>query len=454
MTEGPIRRLASEGGRYFLGHLFLRGLAAILTPILTRVLTPEEYGLLGMLAVVRFVLFPLFHLGLGEALPRGVLVRGEETPNGDPRAAAFWGVVAPLAVGGGGAAAAWAFASPLASALFGRADAAEVLALGMTLVAFETSAHAALALLRADGRAGTFSALVVARSVLAIVLVLSALAAGGRVAGVLAAEVAAEGAMLFAVLGLIRARLRPRRPDARTRALFAFALPFVPLPMIQAGFVMGERLALRVFVPGALEVIGRYAVAFAYASLFNFLVVTPLRFAWPPIFYTLSNEARANFARRLFRAYALGGGLVAGLMALFAREVLWIFVGSNFRSAEVFVPFLLLAFYLRGAADMGDAGIHATGRSSRLLLPACLAALFHLASSCVAVASAPGATAAGVAAAGVAAASSLLYLVGVLRAAGSLFPVPGLVRGAWPGFVLCGLFVVLAALRAEGVFPW
>ena len=65
-----VRRVFSQLVVYGSGEILLFGISFLLVPIYTRVLTPAEYGILGLLLVLRAFLRPLNQLGLDESFLR------------------------------------------------------------------------------------------------------------------------------------------------------------------------------------------------------------------------------------------------------------------------------------------------------------------------------------------------------------------------------------------------
>ena len=65
-----VRRVFSHLAVYGSGEILLFGISFLLVPVYTRVLTPAEYGVLGLLLLLRAFLRPLNQLGLDESFLR------------------------------------------------------------------------------------------------------------------------------------------------------------------------------------------------------------------------------------------------------------------------------------------------------------------------------------------------------------------------------------------------
>src|SRR5882672_4366167 len=65
-----VKRLGFNSGLYALGNVLTRGLVFLLVPVLTRALTPDEYGILAITTTVGNLLAMVFALGIDGAVTR------------------------------------------------------------------------------------------------------------------------------------------------------------------------------------------------------------------------------------------------------------------------------------------------------------------------------------------------------------------------------------------------
>ncbi len=214
-----VRRAAAQGVATGAASQALRQvLQVIITAVLARHLQPEQFGLIGMVAVTLAFVAPVNEMGMGAALVQ----RRDLTPG--HAAAVFW---CQVSVAGALAAALW-LAAPLAAAFFQREDLVPLLRVMCWSLPAGAAASAPQALLLRDLRFGRVAAVetmsLAASGALAVALVV----AGWGVWSLAAQAIA--GAALTAVLMIVLSGFSPlpracppRR--AHLRELTSFSAP-------------------------------------------------------------------------------------------------------------------------------------------------------------------------------------------------------------------------------------
>ena len=356
-----VRRVFSQLVVYGSGEILLFGISFLLVPVYTRVLTPAEYGVLGLLLLLRAFLRPLNQLGLDESFLRFYYDCGDDvarrTLTGTTLVAIGLasGVVLTVLLAG---------APTFSRLLLGSPEHAwtlRLLALNGFLQAFLCVPHS---LLRIRNQPARFARWTVGGGLGA---------AAGRLLLVVGFRMGVFGIMLADLLasvvlvaGLSRVVERPigRASWQRAREMLRYGLPRVPNALLQQVTMMSDRFFLRISRP--LSDVGIYQLG---GTVANVLRIYPEAFrrAWMPFaFETMDQpDAPRQFARLATVAFAV---LVFGTLgiAILAAPAVQIMTPPTFHGAAAVVPFLVLSVALHGAAVFLTTSLNVAKRTRAL----------------------------------------------------------------------------------------
>ena len=356
-----VRRVFSQLVVYGSGEILLFGISFLLVPVYTRVLTPAEYGVLGLLLLLRAFLRPLNQLGLDESFLRFYYDCGDDaarrTLTGTTLVAIGLasGVVLTVLLAG---------APTFSRLLLGSPEHAwtlRLLALNGFLQAFLCVPHS---LLRIRNQPARFARWTVGGGLGA---------AAGRLLLVVGFRMGVFGIMLADLLasvvlvaGLSRVVERPigRASWQRAREMLRYGLPRVPNALLQQVTMMSDRFFLRISRP--LSDVGIYQLG---GTIANVLRIYPEAFrrAWMPFaFETMDQpDAPRQFARLATVAFAV---LVFGTLAIaiLAAPAVQIMTPPTFHGAAAVVPFLVLSVALHGAAVFLTTSLNVAKRTRAL----------------------------------------------------------------------------------------
>ena len=405
--------LASRAAVYTAANLFNSALPFLLLPLLTRVLSPSEYGLVAVFSTSITVLGALTGLSVHGAVNVRHHESGLDMPSyvGSALAvvAGSTAVVLVLIVLTGGATDRWTGISTgwlLAAAL---ASAAQFV-LQLRLVVWQ-----------ARGMAVRFGALQVLQTSLNLGLsLLLVLAVGlgweGRAAGIAGATAAAGGVALFSLLRSGDAVLRPR--VGYVRDALRFGVPLVPHVIGSVAIANSDRLIVAGLA--GLHEAGLYAAGMQLGLLVAMLADAVVKSVSPWIFASLGSDDLAVRQRivRFSYAYFAGIATVAALTALAAPWLLTV-LGKEFRSSGEVVGFVALGGAFSGMYLMVVSYVFYSRRNEWLSLLSISVGCFNVA-LCWFLVQRHGA----VGAAQAYALSQLLMFAGTWYAAARLCPMP------------------------------
>lgn len=336
MTASPIRKLPRAALIYGVGDVLPKAAAVLVLPLLTRVLSPREYGILSGVTVFSVVLTLILQLSLSGAFVRFY----QDSPDEAARRRLFgtlatfyllWSllIVTALNVAGG----------PLLDRVFETVRFDPYLRLGTWLALFNSLSALPLALLQAQERPVLYRTLTFIGFVLTL---------GGMLVSVLWVRPDALGALAGQTLGaglatipyfLAMRRYLGRRlaPDVLGPCLL-FSLPLAVYAV--GGWLVDS--SNRVFIERFLSVadLGRFNAASQLALGLGF-ALNAVGLAYSPLFYETARteSGRSQLARFGLLYLAVTVGLALAL-AVFAREALEILTDSRYHSAYRVIPVL------------------------------------------------------------------------------------------------------------------
>ncbi|MBN1503879.1 MAG: lipopolysaccharide biosynthesis protein, partial [Candidatus Eisenbacteria bacterium] len=442
-----IGELVRQSGVYGLGALATQLAGFFLLPILARVLTPAQYGIVFLAEMLGLLLFVFSELGLTSAFFKFYADEREEERR--------WLLVCTVfnllvVVSACVTLACAVFSGPLSSLVFGAATWRYAFVVVCLTNFLTVASRMPLDLLRIDRRAGAFVLISVTRLVGTFVVSLYLVVHAGRGAvGVL------EGALVGTALGLalllpvVLRTWRPRIDRGLAVRALKFAVLLVPGGLAAWALNQSDRYLLRAF--GDIGMVATYGVGFKFASVLNVFLVTPFLTAWTPFMFRVSgqDDARRLYARVLTYFVLVGTWALVALSATIV-DITRIVAGEAYADAGLLVPFVGLGFALYGVASIVVVGVYLRERTFHVSVAMTLGALVKIGLSIPAI---PWMGAMGVAlSTAVAFAAVVAYLVLVLR---RLFPLPyelvRMFKVLVAGLVSLGLLAAVPLHGAGGV---
>jgi O-antigen/teichoic acid export membrane protein len=411
-----IAELIKQSGVYGIGALATQLAGFFLLPILARVLTQAQYGVVFLAEMLGLLLFVFSELGLTSAFFR--FYPDEKEASGRRTLVytvfnlllVFSGLVTIICV---------VFSSPLSALVFGGTAWRYAFVIVCVTNLFTVASRMPLDLLRMGKRAGVFVFISVVRLLSTFLVSLYLVVYAGRGAiGVLEGSFVGAAVGLALLLPVVLRYWEPRIDrEAALRAL-RFGVFLIPGGLAVWALNQSDRFLLREF--GELGMVATYGVGFKFASVLNVFLVTPFLTAWTPFMFRVSGQ---DNARRLYARVLTYFVLVStwALVALSATivDITRVIAGPAYASAGLLVPFIGLGFALYGVASIVVVGVYLKERTFHVSVAMMLGALVKIILSVPVI---PRMGAMGVAlSTAVAFAVVVLYLVLVLR---RLFPLP------------------------------
>ncbi len=339
-----LKRLVSSLAAYQLADVVSKLIAVLLLPVYTRYIHPAGYGVVELLANGVILVSIVVRFGIIEAFLRYYFTdEDRERRDALVRRAAGFLLIATTAA----AAVLAIFAGPLSRIVLSHRDTLtfDVAVLGLWTF---TNLELAYGLLRVDERLRTYaiaSLTNVLMTIVASVVLVVGLGDGPR--GLLLANYGASTLVLLALWFTMRRRLAPRRTRAeRMAVLLRFGLPTVPAEASVYALSIVDRYY--VYHDRGQALAGLYSIAVKLAGAVAF-IVRAFQYAWPPLAYSVADDAEASRLYGLVATYYLfvSGWVVAGL-ALLGRWVLRLLAAPAYYGAYRALPWVALGWALYG----------------------------------------------------------------------------------------------------------
>jgi O-antigen/teichoic acid export membrane protein len=346
--------LLSDAAIYGISSMLTRIVGLLLLPLLTRFLTPAEYGVLIMLSIVSMLSAPLARMGMTNAifrrfsLEKDPLARSEVLTTG--LASVTCSSLVVLAIG-------MLFAGPIARFVVGDAD-----TVGLVRVSLLSSTATAIGMvpfvsLRAARRVKTaatvnVSKVLISTTVTVWMLVVWQLGIWAVVWGTLVAEVT----LTLAQLVLTSSSFRAGFQWATWKQMASYGLPFVPHHLQAAGLELFGLYMVREML--GLGAAGVYGVATRFASPISF-IVSAVQQSWVP--YKFQIHAEGAGARKFFEStltyYVAAISYLWVGVALWGPEAVRLIAGAKFHDAAFLIWAVALIPVAQGLYFMSGTGL-------------------------------------------------------------------------------------------------
>lgn len=357
--------LLSDVAVYGVSSMLTRIVGLLLLPLLTRYLTPAEYGVMTMLSVVSLLFAPLARLGMTNAIFRRFSFEK------DPRARAevlttglacvTCSSIVLLVI-------CMLFAEPIAQYVVGDAGTVALVRVSLLTSAIGVIGMVPFVTLRAARRVKTAATINVSKVLISMVvtvclLVIWELGIWAVVWSAFVAEVVITAVQLVLTASSFRAGFS----WAVWKRMATYGFPFVPQQFLAVAMdLFGVYMVREMLGLGAA---GMYGVATRFASPVKF-IVTSVQQSWTPYKFQVhaqDSDSKAFF-QSMFTYYIAAISYLWVGVALWGPEVLRLIAGDEFQEAAFLVGAVALVPVMQGIYFMSGTGIELSDRTGSLPL--------------------------------------------------------------------------------------
>jgi len=344
-VKAHLLDLAKSSAIYGVGSALQKFILLLLLPILTKYLSPGEFGALAMLAVLQMMVQPVFGLGIGASM--GICYFRQSDPQ--ERLKVVWSSVLLMAASAAVLlAVGWFLAANISSLVLLPAEYSLPCAVALTASACAIVAAPLAQQVQFEKRARLFAVVSVSSAfVTAVLTILGVVLGKWGIMGVLIAQLAGQILLLSVFLIPLCVQSRPHLCSNIIREMLKHGLPLVPSFAFLFILMNGNKYVLQ-WLQGDASV-GIYSVGFNLGAAMA-LMIGALSTAWYPFFMSFSDrhdEAASLFGRLTFY-YVLAGGTVTLLFFALAKPVVVLLAQPSFYEAFTVVGFVALAYFFLG----------------------------------------------------------------------------------------------------------
>ncbi|MCK7593982.1 lipopolysaccharide biosynthesis protein [Pseudomarimonas salicorniae] len=376
--------LLRHASRYAISSALVTLASLVSFPILTRLLSTADYGLMSTVTATIGLVVAIGKLGMQKATVRFYHEQRRLDPEHGADTLAATQLLGMTAMGAI-ATLLWAGLLAVLPAEWLNSDQLKaLLLLTVVLVWLRVTESALHNLLYAQERSGTISLYSIIRRYLSLILVVAALwfiSADARhlFLATILAEALAIGGLLWVVLRA--APLRPSRfSSPLLRAMLAFGLPMVGMEMAWSLLAVGDRYVIQILL-GAAQV-GIYSASYNLCEYAKLATMAAVATAVGPMYMRIweeqGREATEAFLATYSRGFLAFSMLVATLVSVNAEPLITILASEKFVAGTEIVPWVMFGLALESYVGVAAAGLFLRKRSQAMFGLAAAAALFNL----------------------------------------------------------------------------
>jgi O-antigen/teichoic acid export membrane protein len=379
-----MRRLAAHVANYSVGGALVTLAALVSFPILTRVLSVDEYGVMNLIATALALLVGLAKMGLQHSAVRfySEVKAGKHGVGTDGYAST---VLFGMAALGLLATILWAAGSQiLPQSWWNDERVAPLMLFTSVLIVVRVVDSAFINQLRAQEESAAITIYSVLRRYAILGAVLGVLFFVSKsIWGFFAATVIAEAiaTLAFAVWMLHRLKLRLAAFSVPLfQAMLIFGMPMIGYELSSVLLAMGDRYVIQTVI-GA-QPLGTYSAAYNLCDYVRALFLASFAAAvlpmYPRIWEEQGPDATVSFLTRFLRMYVMVAMLVVAGLSAISGEVLAFLASEKYRSGGDVVPLVMGGMAMEGLVMVVGAGLYIEKRSKTIMLLLAAAAALNL----------------------------------------------------------------------------
>ena len=352
-----IKGLLSDSAIYGLSGVLQQIVGLLVLPVYTRHLSTEDYGAIGLFALLTGVFGPLGHWGIANAVfKRFYKETSEERRTKALRTALASVSVTSIALGG----LCLLNAGFITVVLLGDQQYVPLVRIVVLTATLMTLGELPLRVLRAQRRVKMIAILNAINLFISVSLIV-VFVAGFRwgLPGMVMGQFVGAIIVLCSFLVVVQRDLRFEFDSRIWREMFSYGWPFVPHHLFgQCMTLIGQFIIARMV---GLSEAGLYHLASRFAVPIG-LVVFSIQKAWVPYKFQMHAELEdsSQFFRSVMLLYVSAISLVWVIVSIWGPEILWLLAEPRFYTAGAFIPLLAFAQICRGLYFMLGTGIELT----------------------------------------------------------------------------------------------
>jgi O-antigen/teichoic acid export membrane protein len=329
-----INRLLTHTLVYGLGDAVNKFIGFLLLPLFTAYLTPKDYGITSILALISFVFTPIFSLGVGAAIAPYFFDSGDIKRKSIVIWTSFWvltaGSVIFLVLG-------VIFLRQISQAAFGTTEHTYLILLTLLTVWINVVLIPFPRFLQFEEQSGVYVKITVLSTTISIVLNILFVVIWGRgVQGLIESQLLGRCLNFAFFFGAAVPQLDFGIDFRIAKKLLRTGLPLVPSFAFYFIIQDGNKYILQWL--NGLDVVGVYTIGFNFGMSLR-LITGAFESSWVPFFmsYVDKRDEAVTLFGRVVSYYILGVGFVSSLVFVIAKPLVLLMTQPSFHDAYLVV---------------------------------------------------------------------------------------------------------------------
>ena len=322
-----------HGKNYLAGNFMVQGLAFVSIPILTRMLNPDDYGMIAVFVSMVSIFLVLLSLNFQSSIGRKYYEKDESFGEFVFTNVRFISVFSLFLVG------LCAIFSGVISEFFEAPREVLFLALGVSFFSIFSNMYMSYLQASQQSRKYAVLAFIQAASILALTISLLLFLADRLYLSKMLAQLSVVIVLALYSLVQLRKLMKPKWDLTQVKYALHLGVPLIPHTL--SGFLLSssDRIIINQLTSAAQT--GLYSLAYNVGSLLM-IIIGGLNNAWVPILFRNLNEGKYEEIQRKSDLYALVIIAVAFGLSLFAREVVVVMASPKYYGALAIIPVIVL----------------------------------------------------------------------------------------------------------------
>jgi O-antigen/teichoic acid export membrane protein len=339
---------------YASGMVAQKLIGFVMIPIYTRYLLPEDYGVLELLTTTFEIIGIFTAMGLTASMTRYYYnykeIKDRNSVVSTALILAFF--TYPLSLS-----CVFLFSENISIIVFGKDSYSDLLQIMIANFLFTSLLEFPLAYLRIKEKSVRFVVLSLIRFLIALSLnIYFVIILKLAVKGILYSGLITSGLLSTYLIAVTLRDVGFTFSLKKAKEMIRYGIPMAF--SFLGGFILtfSDRYFLRVY--SSLSEVGIYSLAYRFAGVIPFLIVTPFLQIWGPKRFELAtqNDAETIF-KKLFHYYAFGLISSGLLLALFIKPTIFLVTTPLYYKAHDIVPILVISYIFYGFVFIANTGI-------------------------------------------------------------------------------------------------
>ncbi|MCK5127025.1 MAG: oligosaccharide flippase family protein [candidate division Zixibacteria bacterium] len=335
-----IKSILKHASVYGLGDILAKGIAFFMIPFYTRFLSTEQYGTLELLDLTSYVVAMILATGVGEAVYRFYYNYDDPEKKKTVISTAMITYWVNLAIG---LPLLLLFSADISNLVFETVDFYRLFHIMFITTGIALSNEIPRVFLRIQRKSKLFVAVSLTKLVINLGLnILFIVKYDMGVEGILYGGLIATAIVGIFLLIYVFTQVKLKFSFEILNAMVKYGLPLVLNWLGMFVLHFGDRFLLQRF--SSLADVGIYGVAYKFGMVLNFMILTPFLNIWKPKQFEIAKEPDAkNIFANIF-TYFCFVIVFAGLgLSVLIKDIVFIMADTDYHSASIYVPVLLLA---------------------------------------------------------------------------------------------------------------